>query len=98
MNIYERFGVVPIINASGAVTRLGGAPMPESVLDAFRAAAADSVPLEQLQAAASKQIALATETEAGLVTAGSAASLTLGAAAIMARFDLGRMESLPHCD
>ena len=98
MGIYEHFGVTPIINASGAVTRLGGAPMPDEVLKAFNEAARASVPLEQLQAVASKVIAEATETEAGLVSAGAASALTLGAAAILTGYDLGRMERLPHCD
>ena len=35
MGIYEELGLVPIINASGAVTRLGGAPMSQAVLDAM---------------------------------------------------------------
>jgi len=98
MTIYDSLGVPPIINASGSVTRLGGAPMPAAVLDAFRDAAAAHVPLEQLQAAASRRIAAVTGTEAGLVTAGSAAALTLGTAAILCRFDLGRVERLPHCE
>jgi len=96
MSIYRAFGVAPIINASGAVTRLGGAPLPEPVLKAFHQAAGEAVPLEQLQAAASRKIAAATETEAGLVTAGAAAALTLGAAAIMTGAHLGRMEQLPQ--
>ena len=33
MSIYEEFGVEPVINASGAVTRLGGAPMPKAVVN-----------------------------------------------------------------
>ena len=98
MGIYEQFGVTPIINASGAVTRLGGAPMPDEVLNAFNEAARASVPLEQLQAAASKVIAAATGTEAGLVSAGAASALTMGTAAILTGYDLGRMEQLPHCD
>lgn len=98
MSVYDDLGLNPIINASGSVTRLGGAPMPDAVLDAFRNAAQDTVPLEQLQAAASKRIAQATGCEAGLVTSGSAGALTLGAAAILTRYDLGRMEQLPHCD
>ena len=95
MSIYRQFGVEPVINASGSVTRLGGAGMPQQVLDAFRDAAAESVSLEQLQAAASRRIARHTGTESGLVTAGSAAALTLGASAIMTGHDLGRMERLP---
>jgi L-seryl-tRNA(Ser) seleniumtransferase len=98
MTIYERFGVTPIINASGSVTRLGGAPMAEAVLQAFHNGAAEAVSLEQLQAAASRRIAQVTGTEAGLVTAGSAAALTLGAAAILTGYDLAKMERLPHCD
>lgn len=98
MSIYEQLGLTPIINASGAVTRLGGAPMPQAVLDAFCAAARDCVPLDELQASASRRIAAATGSEAGLVTAGASAALLLGAAAILARYDLGRMERLPHCD
>jgi D-glucosaminate-6-phosphate ammonia-lyase len=98
MSIYNQHNLEPIINASGAVTRLGGAPMPAAVLDAFVAAAGEWVPLEQLQAAASRRIATLTGTEAGLVTAGSAAGLTMGTAAILTGYDLGRMERLPHCD
>src|SRR5687768_10123821 len=98
MSVYEQWGVTPIINVSGAVTRLGGAPMPQPDLDAFCTAAAESVPLELMQAAASRVIAEATGAEAGLVTAGAAAGLTLGAAAILTGYDLGRMERLPHCN
>ena len=98
MGIYEELGVTPIINASGSVTRLGGAPMPNEVLEAFREASCAAVPLEQLQAAASKRIAAATETEAGLVTAGASSALTLGAAAILTGNDLSKMECLPHCE
>lgn len=98
MGVYEDLGLQPIINASAAVTRLGGAPMPDAVLDAFRNAARASVPLELLQAAASKKIAAVTGQEAGLVTAGCAAALTLGAAAILARNDLARMEKIPHTE
>jgi D-glucosaminate-6-phosphate ammonia-lyase len=98
VGVYEELGLEPIINASGAVTRLGGAPMSQAVLDAFCQAARQSVPLEQLQAAAAREIAAATGTESGLVTAGAAAALTLGAAAILARHDLARMERLPHCE
>jgi D-glucosaminate-6-phosphate ammonia-lyase len=98
MNIYRRLGVEPVINACGPVTRLGGAPMPPEVLDAFTKAAAESVSLEQLQAAAACRIADVTGTEAGLVTSGAAGALTLGAAAILTGHDLARIEQLPCCD
>lgn len=98
MSIFARWGLEPIINASGAVTRLGGAPMPPAVLEAFRAAAADCVPLDQLQAVASREIARHTGAEAGLVTAGAAAALTLGTAALLTGHDPARMERLPFAD
>ena len=72
--------------------------MSRTVVGAFSDAARQSLPVEQVQAAASQAIAQVTGAEAGLVTTGSAAALTLGAAAILARFDLGKMEMLPHCD
>jgi D-glucosaminate-6-phosphate ammonia-lyase len=98
VGVYEQLGLKPIINASGTVTRLGGAPMPPAVLEAFCQAAAQSVPIEHLQAAASKIIAEATGTERALVTAGAAAALTLGSAAMLTGHDLARMERLPSCD
>lgn len=98
VGIYERFGVQPIINAAGAVTRLGGAPMPAAVLKAYCEAAGESVPLDQMQAAASRVIAQFTGAEAGMVTAGASSALTLGAAAILCGYDLARMERLPDCD
>lgn len=95
---YSDLGLVPIVNASGSVTRLGGAPLPHEVLAAIVEAAGACVPLEALQAAASRQIAAATGADAGLVTTGAAAALTLGAAAILTGLDPRRMERLPHCD
>lgn len=72
--------------------------MPKAVLEAFCAAAAEAVPVDELQGAASRVIAEATGAEAGIVTSGAAAGLMLGAAAILARFDLARMEKLPHSE
>lgn len=98
MTSYQDLGLDPIINACGTVTRLGGAPMPAQVVDAFTTAAQQWVPLEQLQAAASRRIAETTGAQAGLVTAGSAAALTLGTAAILTGHNLSRMEQLPQTD
>jgi D-glucosaminate-6-phosphate ammonia-lyase len=98
VSIYDQIGVRPIINATGSVTRLGGAPMPPEVLRAYVEAASLVVPLDQLQGAASRIIAEVTGAEAGLVTSGAAAALTLGTASILTGFDIGRMERLPRCD
>lgn len=98
MGVYRSLGLEPIINACGSVTRLGGALMPEAVTAAFAEAAREAVPLDELQAAASRVLAAVTGAEAGLVTSGAAAALTLGTAAILTGYDLARMEQLPHCD
>ena len=87
-----------IINASGPVTRLGGALMPDAALNAYKETAATSVSIEQLQGAAAERIAEVTGAESGLICAGAAAGLTLGAAAILAGHDLRRMECLPQAD
>ncbi len=98
MNVYGEFGIESIINASGSVTRLGGAPMPAAVIEAFQSAACECVPLDQLQGAASSVISQITGAEAGIVTCGAAAGLMMGAAAILAGYDLRRIEQLPRCD
>lgn len=97
MSIYRQLGVEPIINASGMVTRLGGAFLPPEVLQALEQASRETVSLEHLQAAASRRIAAATGTDAGLVTTGAAAALTLGTAAILTGLQAARMEQLPDC-
>ncbi|MFW6150314.1 MAG: aminotransferase class V-fold PLP-dependent enzyme [Chloroflexota bacterium] len=95
MNIYERYGVKPVINVAGAMTRYGGALMGQDTLDAMERAAHHSVPLDALQLAASKVIAARTHAEAGIVTCGASAGLTLATAACMCGFDVARMNRLP---
>jgi D-glucosaminate-6-phosphate ammonia-lyase len=95
MSIYRDLGLEPIINATGTVTRLGGAVLPDAVLKALEAGARETVPLDVLHDAASRRIAKVTGAEAGLVTAGAAAALTLGTAAILAGNNPARMERLP---
>ena len=94
-NLLKQYSLQPVINASGSVTRLGGAPMSQAVIDAMAEMAQHSVPLDELQGIACRAIAAATHTEAGLVTAGAAAGLTLGTAGILTGWDRSRMESLP---
>ena len=95
MNIYEHFGVSPIINVAGTKTRYGGALMEEDALKAMNEAAHYSVNLFDLEAAACRIIAQKTHAEAGIVTCGAFASLTLAAAACICGFNVHRMNSLP---
>lgn len=93
--IYERFGVVPVINAAGPQTRLSGGIMAPEVSAAMAEASRVCVDIAELQAAASEVIARVTGAEAGCVTAGGAAALMLGAAACMTGLDVERMNRLP---
>jgi L-seryl-tRNA(Ser) seleniumtransferase len=95
LSIYERIGLHPIINAAGTLTRLGGKMMLPEVRDAMSDAANALVPIDELQAAASKAIAAACGSEAGYVTSGAAAGLTLATAACMVGLDVVKMDQLP---
>ena len=95
MNIYEKYGVKPVINVAGAMTRYGGTIIGQHVLDAMEEAAHYSVALDQLQAAASQVIAKSTHAEAGIVTCGASHALTLATAACMCGWNVARMNRLP---
>lgn len=93
---FAALGVSRILNASGTLTRLGGAVMAPEVAAAMAAAAQASVDIVALQAAACRAIVRATGAEAGMVTTGASAGLTLAAAAVIAGLDPARMQRLPH--
>ena len=95
---YDSINTPPIINACGTVTRLGGAPIRQSALDAYRHASEYSVSIAHLHAGASAKLAALSGAPAGLITSGAAAALTLGTAAILAKYDAAKMEALPHAD
>jgi L-seryl-tRNA(Ser) seleniumtransferase len=84
-----------LINGRSFSTKAGGCPLPNEVLDAMREAGECCVRMDELQTAAGRVIAWATDAETGIVTSGAAAALTLGAAACLARWDVNRMNRLP---
>ncbi len=94
--IYDDLGIPTIINAAGTNTRLSAGSMHPEVTAAMAEAAAASVEMHLLQAAASRAIVAATGAEAGIVTCGASAALLLGAAACMARLDIAAMDALPE--
>jgi D-glucosaminate-6-phosphate ammonia-lyase len=98
VGVYEDLGVVPLINAAGFKTRLGGAALPAYVVEAMVEAAAATVDIASLQARASEIIAEITGAEAGYVTCGAAAGLTLAAAACITRLDPRKIDLLPDAD
>jgi L-seryl-tRNA(Ser) seleniumtransferase len=95
MGVYEDLGLVPLINAAGFKTRLGGAALPPHVVQSMVEAAAATVDIAALQARAGEIIAEITGAEAGYVTSGAAAALTLAAAACITRLDPWKVERLP---
>ena len=95
-DLLARFGVSPIINGNGPVTRLSGGIMAAEVAAAMTAASQVTVDMWDLQAAACRVIARATGAEAGIVTSGASAAILLGAAACLAGLDPGRMNRLPE--
>ena len=95
MDIYRKLGVIPIINAAGTLTRLGGTIMLPEVRRAMEEAADSLVPIEQLQAASSRTIAEVCGSEAGYVVSGAAAGLTMATAACMVGLDITKMDLLP---
>ena len=95
MNIYQELVLRPIINAAGTLTRLGGTIMRPEVMQSMQEASASLVPMEQLQAAASRCIAEACGSEAGYIVSGAAAGLTMATAACMVGLDITKMDMLP---
>lgn len=77
MELYERLGVRPVINANATLTRLGGSLMPPEVFEAMHAASRHFVDLHELQVAVGARIAELTNNEAAYVTSGAAAGLYL---------------------
>lgn len=97
-DIFQRFGIARIVNATGTVTRLGASPIDPEVVAAMAAAAQCSVDIADLQACASEVIAQCTGAEAGIVTSGAMAGLLVGTAACIAGFDAVKMSKLPDTD
>jgi uncharacterized pyridoxal phosphate-dependent enzyme len=95
MDIYEKLGVRPMINARGMKTRFGGAIMLPAVVDAMVAASRSSVYMTELQDVIGAKIAAMTGNEAAMVTGGAAAGIVLAIAACMTGDDREKMASLP---
>lgn len=81
MGIYQDLGMTPIINAAGTYTVLGGSRMSEKTLEAMRQAAADFIPIRELQKTVNAAIAKLTRNEGAYVPNGAATGLYLAVAA-----------------
>jgi D-glucosaminate-6-phosphate ammonia-lyase len=93
--LFDRFGIRRVINASGTETVHGASRATERVANAVASVLPHWIEMAELQRAASEVIAKATGAEAGFVTGCSAAGIAVGVAAAMTGADLGKVERLP---
>ena len=95
-DIYKELGAVPVINATGSVTMLGGStPIPE-VKEAMARADGAYVPLMELQDSAGAAIARMVDVPAAYITSGAGSALMLATAAAMAGDDDDKIQQLPN--
>lgn len=94
--VFKELGARPIINAIGSLTLLGGSTPPPEVRAAMEAANDAYIPLTELEEAAGRIIARATNVPAAYVTSGAGSALTLATAAAMAGDDDDKIQQLPN--
>lgn len=95
IELHERYGLTRIVNACGRLTAYSNSRVEADVIDAASAALRHWFHADELQSAASREIADFTGAEAGFVTACCAAGVTLSVAACMTGTDLGKVAQLP---
>ncbi|HJM89423.1 MAG TPA: aminotransferase class V-fold PLP-dependent enzyme [Dehalococcoidia bacterium] len=98
MDIYERVGVPPVINAAGKLTALGGSAQHEEVAAAQFSAARGHVDLSTLRQRAGELAAQATGAEAASITTGAAAGIVVSVAAVIAGTDPRLIALLPESE
>jgi L-seryl-tRNA(Ser) seleniumtransferase len=96
MDIYQRLGVRPVINAASTYTKLGGSIMTPPVAQAMADAAGCFLNLTELQEAVGRRLAELTHNEAAYVSNGAAAGLALATAACVTGDDVAFMARLPN--
>lgn len=94
-DIYKELGAVPVINATGSVTMLGGSTPFLEVREAMDRANGAYVSLMDLEERAGLVIASMADVPAAYVTSGAGSALTLATAACMAGDDDDKIQQLP---
>jgi len=95
VNVYERLGVRPLINARGTWTYLSGSLMMPEVRAAMDAASRQFVDMIELQAAVGKRLATLSGAESGMITSGSAGAMAAATAGCIAGTDPAKIWALP---
>ncbi len=94
-DLFARYGLRRIVNASGTETTKGASPVCPEVISAVSELVAHSVEMAELQSVACFVIARALGAEAGCVVNCTAAGIATAVAACMTGQDLARVERLP---
>lgn len=92
---YRELGLRHVVNGLGPVTRLGGLPLSDAVLEAMRWAVAANVRMDELQEAAGIELARLLDVPAAYVTSGAFSGLTLAAAVCAVGGDSRGVDTLP---
>lgn len=95
-DIFRRYGLTHIINASGTETTKGASPVCSEVLEAVNALIPNSVDMLELQSVAYHTIGKAFGCDGGLVVNCSAAGISMAIAACMTGASLAKAERLPN--
>ncbi len=93
--LFDRFGIRRVINASGTETVHGASRASERVVQAVASVLPHWIEMSELQRAASECVAKTTGAEAGFVTGCTAAGIAVTVAAAIAGDDLYKAERLP---
>ncbi len=94
-SIYKELGAVPIINAIGSLTLLGGSTPAPEVKEAMERADSAYIPLMELQEKVGAVVAEMANVPAAYVTSGAGSALMLATAAVMAGDDDTKIQQLP---
>lgn len=94
-DIFTRYGLRRIVNASGTETTKGATPVCAEVVQAVSELVRGSVEMAELQSAACHVIARAVGAEAGCVVNCTAAGISMSIAGVMTGRNLARIEKLP---
>jgi uncharacterized pyridoxal phosphate-dependent enzyme len=94
-DIFARYGLRRIVNASGTETTKGASPVCPEVIAAVSELVGNSVEMAELQSVACRVIAKAIGSEAGVVVNCTAAGICMTISACMTGKNLARIERLP---
>jgi len=95
LNIYQRIGVRPLINARGTWTYLSGSLELAEVRQAKQEAAMHFVDMFELQRGVGRRLAELSGAESGIVTSGAAGAMAAATAACIAGSDPKKVWQLP---